>query len=237
MQETVFAQSVLITGANRGMGLGYVMHYLKKGISVLGTIKTPQDSFELISLQKEYPNQLKILELNIESEDSIDQLANHIREAKATFSIAINNAGVSIEEAFGEWTMSNFERHFRINAIGPALVSQAVVPFMEKDSKMIQISSGMGSQSWNINPQMSLDAYAMSKCSLHSLTVRLAEKLKEKRIIVVAINPGWVKTAMGGDQAPTLITEAVSNIANTIENISYEQTGSFLSDKGEQVPW
>lgn len=230
-------QNIFITGANRGMGLGYVELFLKKGKSVVATTKNPIEAHELISLQKKYSDRLEILELNVENEDSINQLIKLLEKGKKSFSIAINNAGISIDEEFGKWTMSNFERHFRINTIGPALISQALVPFLIKGGKFIQISSGLGSLSLNINPQMPLDAYAMSKCSLHSLTIRLAEKLREKNIIVTAINPGWVKTEMGGNEAPMMVKDVVRNIANTIDNLTEKETGSFLTDMGEQIPW
>ena len=237
MSKNDFSNSIFITGANRGMGLGYVNFYLKKGLSVVATAKDPQNSIELISLHKEHPKQLLIAELDLEKGESIDRLADLFKKVKATFQIAINNAGISLAEEFGKWTMPTFEQHFRINTIGPALVSQAIVPYMGKDSKLIQISSGLGSLEWNINPQMPLDAYAMSKCSLHSLTVRLAEKLRERQIIVVAINPGWVKTDMGGNEAPMHIAEAINNITETVENLTDKVTGKFLSDQGELIPW
>lgn len=237
MGKNDFSNSIFITGANRGMGLGYVNFYLKKGLSVVATAKDPQNSIELISLHKEHPKQLLIAELDLEKGESIDRLADLFKKAKATFQIAINNAGISLAEEFGKWIMPTFEQHFRINTIGPALVSQAIVPYMGKDSKLIQISSGLGSLEWNINPQMPLDAYAMSKCSLHSLTVRLAEKLRERQIIVVAINPGWVKTDMGGNEAPMHIAEAINNITETVENLTDKVTGKFLSDQGELIPW
>ena len=237
MSKNDFSHSVFVTGANRGIGLGYVKFYLKKGTSVVATSRNPKESTELTSLQKEYPNQLIMVELDVGSQESIEQLTDLLKQVKATFQIAINNAGISLTEEFGSWTMSTFEQHFRINTIGPALVSQAIVPYMGKDSKLIQISSGLGSLEWNINPQMPLDAYAMSKCSLHSLTVRLAEKLREKRIIVVAINPGWVKTDMGGSEAPKKITEVINNITKTVGKLTIKHTGKFLSDQGELIPW
>ena len=229
--------SVLITGANRGIGLGLVTYYLEKGVSVLATAKNPKKSEALQKLQKEYDKQLWLFELDVTSEMSITNFTKQLKELGTTISIVINNAGISVEEEFGQWTMATFETHFKVNYIGPALVSQAVLPFMGIGAKLIQFSSGMGSLKWNINPKNGLDAYAASKCALHSLTIRLAEKLKDKQITVIALNPGWVRTAMGGPEATTSISEAVENMAQTISQLTLKDTGRFISDTGESIPW
>ncbi|WP_422080377.1 SDR family NAD(P)-dependent oxidoreductase [Ulvibacterium sp.] len=237
MGENGFSGSVFITGANRGMGLGYVVHYLKQGLSVIATAKKPGEAEELLRLEKEYPNQLSVLGLDVSCETSILNLEDRLQDIRATFFLAINNAGISLEEEFGEWTSAIFETHFRVNTIGPALVSQTLVPFLEKGAKLIQVSSGLGSLGQSSNLSNGLSAYAASKCALHSITVRLAEKLRTKDIMVFAINPGWVKTKMGGDNAPSTIEGAVGDITETIERLTFEQTGSFLSEKGELIPW
>lgn len=237
MEKSNFHQSVLITGANRGLGLGYVKFYLKKGVPVVATALNPTLASELLRLQKEYPNQLLLVELNVAQESSIGRFVSELKSNRVTISIAINNAGVSMGEAFGNWTMASFENHFRINTIGPALVSQAIVPFLSDGSKLVQISSGMSSLAWNINPEDALDAYAASKCALHSITVRLADKLKPENIGVFAINPGWVKTRMGGEGAPRSVDEAMVDITETIEKLTMAQTGSFISETGTAIPW
>ena len=229
--------SVLITGANRGIGLGLVTYYLGKGISVMATAKNPKKSEALQKLQKEYDKQLWLLKLDVTSEKSIANFTKELKELGTMISVVINNAGISVEEEFGQWTMATFESHFRVNSIGPALVSQAVLPFMGIGTKLIQVSSGMGSLKWNINPKNGLDAYSASKCALHSLTVRLAEKLKDKQITVVALNPGWVRTDMGGPEATSGISEAVGYLTQTISRLTLKDTGHFISETGEPIPW
>lgn len=236
MKINDLSQSVFITGANRGMGLGYVIHYLKKSFSVIATAKNPDRAGELLRLKKEYPDQLTVLGLDVSCEISIANLVDQLQSMGATFLLAINNAGISHEEEFGKWTKATFEAHFRVNTIGPALVSQAIFLFLEKGAKLIQVSSGLGSLGQG-NLNNSLSAYAASKCALHSITVHLAEKLRTKDIMVFAMNPGWVRTRMGGNQAPSTIDEAIGHITETIEQLTFKQTGSFLSEKGEQIPW
>ncbi|MEO9891409.1 SDR family NAD(P)-dependent oxidoreductase [Aurantibacter sp.] len=228
---------VLITGANRGMGLGYVKHYLNNGYSVIATYKDVENTKELQFLKKNSPKYLKIIKMNVAEEKSILAMKKILKIENIALSLVINNAGISENEDFGNWTSNAFLKHFKVNTIGPALVSQMVTPFMCKNSKIIQITSGMGSLYRNINATSALDAYAASKCALHSITVRLAEKVRHKNIGVFLINPGWVKTVMGGEEATYAISEAVSNITKVIYNLTIKQTGSFVSENGESIPW
>jgi len=204
---------------------------------VVATCLDPQKAEELNQLKRENPNGIVVLELDVGDETSIASFVEDLTEFKVTFRLAINNAGVSIMEEYGAWTASTFESNFRVNTIGPALISQAIEPFMENGSKLVNVSSGMGSIEWNLNPLAPLDAYAISKCGLNILTMRLAEKYRDKGLIVFAINPGWVKTGMGGEEAPTSIGDAVQQLISIIENTTIEHTGGFLSAEGHKIPW
>ncbi|MGI9552417.1 MAG: SDR family oxidoreductase [Aurantibacter sp.] len=237
MEKNKLTNNVLITGANRGMGLGYVRDYLKKGYSVVVTAKNPSMAEELAELQKEFRDRLSLHKLDVTDEKAINDFVDQLMRKELSFSIVINNAGIAYEEEFGKWTMATFEKHFRVNTIGPALVSQAISHFLEKGAKIIQISSGMGSLEWNINPENGLDAYSASKSALHSITIRLAEKLRAQGIMVVAINPGWVRTAMGGTDATSSVEDAVEDITKTIDALTLDDSGRFLSEKGASIPW
>lgn len=231
------SNTVLVTGANRGIGLGFVKHYLKSGFSVVATCRQPKIAEALISLSIKYPNQLLIEELDISKEKSILQFAKRLDNLNLKLYIVISNAGVSIEEDFGQWTYNTFESVLLVNTIGAALFAQAVTPFLIDKAKLVQISSGIGSLKLNINPDGALDAYAVSKASLNMLTVRLASKLLKRKIIVISINPGWVKTDMGGQEAPNTIDDVIPNITLTIENLTLDNSGTFISDEGELIPW
>ena len=237
MSKNNFSNSVLITGANRGLGLGFVRHYLKEGYSVIATARQPQNAVELIELSRSYPHHLSIEVLDVSDETSIASLAQKLVDQSVRLDIVLSNAGIVHEEPFGQWTMDGFETHFRVNTIGPALFAQAIEPFFNQRAKLIQLTSGMGSIEWNINPDHPLDAYAMSKSALNMLSRRLAEKLRSKAIIVISMNPGWVKTSMGGPEAPTGIDEAIQFMTSTIEKLTIEETGRCIADDGKLIPW
>ncbi|WP_010522710.1 SDR family oxidoreductase [Aquimarina agarivorans] len=230
------SQKVLITGANRGLGFGFLMHYLTQGETVIATCRN-DDTLIFDKLKKDFPNQLYIENLELTNEQSIIDFAHKIKENKVRFDLVINNAGVSIEENFGNWTLATFETNFKVNTIGPALLIQAINPYLNQNAKLIQLSSGLGSVALNINPEGPYDAYAASKAALNILTKKLASKLYTRGIIVTAINPGWVQTDMGGPDATSTIDEAIEQMTSTINTLTIKDTGTFISLTGEILPW
>lgn len=225
-------RTLLVTGASRGMGRGYVERYLREGWRVVATSRAALD---LPELQDEQGDRLVTARLDVDDEASVAALGELL--AGETLDLVINNAGVSLDEPFGKWTAAAFERSFRTNTIGPALVAQAVAPRMRDGATLVNVSSGMGSIGLGLNPTDGLDAYAASKAALGMLTRRLAEKLRPRGIVVVAISPGWVQTEMGGAGAPTPVEVAVEQVAETIATLSSDATGRFLSERGEELPW
>ncbi|QDT68126.1 C-factor [Planctomycetes bacterium MalM25] len=225
--------TVLITGANRGMGRAYVEHYLAQGWRVLAAYRTLKNAESL----SEGREALVPLAVDLADEASIvslgEQLKSHFEDA--AIDLVINNAGVSGEQPLGAWTAAEFERQFRVNTIGPALVAQAVAHRLTNGAKLVNVSSGMGSLTENPNITSALDAYAASKAALNLLTRRLAAQLRG--VTVVAINPGWVQTEMGGPEAPTDTATAVDRITDTIEKLTPDQSGAFLNDDGSPAAW
>jgi NAD(P)-dependent dehydrogenase (short-subunit alcohol dehydrogenase family) len=229
--------NILITGADRGIGLGLVTQYLKQGESVVATSRRARPSAELSSLQEAYPVSLEVMSLDVVDEISIADFSDHVRDRGINFSIVVSNAGVTVTEDFGRWTSRGFSDNFLVNTVGPALLIQGVEASLASGAKVICISSGMGSVERNINPGNGLDAYAVSKCGLNILSRRLAEKLRPRGIIVLSLDPGWVKTDMGGPDAPTHVDDAVSQIVPTIERAGPDDSGRFISSQGTTIPW
>lgn len=226
---------VLITGANRGLGLGFVHYYLKQGLNVIACTRDIDNSLDLNLLAKEYNSNLVIHELDISQENSITRLGKKVEHLQ--FNIVINNAGVCTEENLGNWNSVTFESIFKVNTIGVALFSQTILPCIKPNGKLINMSSGMGSIALNLNPELGLDAYAMSKAALNIFSRRLASKKQCEKIIVVAMSPGWVKTDMGGNEAPVTIDEAILNLGIVIDKLSLKESGKFLSVDREELPW
>lgn len=228
-------RTVLVTGANRGLGAGFVHHYLERGCRVVAACRDPESAGDFHSYSASHGDALIPAKVDMAEAASIEQMV-HTLPVKE-IDIIINNAGICIDEGLGQWSASGFEDTLMANAIGPALLIQSALPLLKTGALIVNISSGMGSLELNINPENGLDAYAVSKAALNLLTRRLADKLRPRDIVVTAISPGWVRTEMGGEQAPVTVHDAVAAMTRVIENLSPNQNGHFLSHDGERIPW
>lgn len=227
-------QTVLITGANRGLGFGFARHYLDRGAHVFAAARDPStEAFD--GPENEHGERLTRLALDVTREESISQAAASAEDCR--FDLVINNAGVCPDEAFGEWKADTYSAAMAVNVTGPALVAQAFAPLMGRGSKLVNVSSGLGSCALNLNPETGLDAYGASKAALNMITRRLAAKLASKKITVIAISPGWVQTRMGGEEADLTVEESVSAVTATIERLEHGDSGGFFSRTGEPIPW
>lgn len=235
MISNKISKRVIVTGANRGIGLGFVNYYLQKEWEVVACCRSINSADNLQILSELYSDKLQIELLDVSQDNSITKLVKRINHLE--FNLVINNAGVSINEDFGQWTSANFLKTFQINTIGVALLSQAIEPLIKKNGTLVNMSSGLASIEQNINPEMDFDAYAMSKAALNILSKRLASKLKQKGVCVIALSPGWVQTDMGGHEAPSNVKEAVQEMGDIIEKLTITDTGKFLSPDGKEIPW
>ncbi|WP_077339069.1 SDR family NAD(P)-dependent oxidoreductase [Pseudocolwellia agarivorans] len=227
-------KTVVITGANRGIGLGFLNYYLSNGWQVIALSRSAIDQS---TLNRNIDECFHNLTVNLLDESSINNTAKSINNLCNGIDLLINNAGVAEHEVFGEWSQAALTTNFQVNSVAPALLTQALSPQLNQHSKVIQLSSGLASIKNNLSPLEGFDSYCMSKAAVNILSRRLAFKLADKKIIVNAISPGWVKTDMGGPEAPATITEAVNTLTQTIEMLSMENSGKFLDENGKKIDW
>lgn len=228
------ADTVLITGANRGLGLGFVKHYINSASTVIACCRNPSDARELKALAERTTN-VRIYPIDMADEGSITQIANHTEDLN--IDLLINNAGISQPMSFDNWSATHFQTHLNVNLIGPALLSQKIASNMRAGGKIIQIGSGRSSLTWNQSPEDELDAYGISKAALNMLMRRMAEKLANEAITTVTISAGWVQTDTGGKDAPLTVAESVELMCRIINSVSLENSGSFYSETGDIIPW
>lgn len=228
-------KNILITGANRGLGLGFVRHYLGPDVVVFAGARDPEGARELLELQRTSPHQLNILPLDISSENHVREAANQFKQLADNLDILINNAGrygqkhdVPLEEL----NVDDLHLTVEVNTFGPLRVSRAFLPFLKKgnEKKLIHITSLMGSIADNSSGNAY--GYRISKAALNMLNRNLAHELKPHGICSVALHPGWVKTDMGGENAPLSIDESISGMTQTIQLLTLDQTGAFLRYDG-----
>ena len=227
-------QTVLITGANRGLGLGLSRHYLARGRHVLAACRDPE---KFPAQAAGASGSLRVLPLDLEDPAFASWLADQVREDGRSLDLVINNAAICKEEALGQWTGSAFTASFVVNAVGPALLVQAIREALTDGAKIIQLSSGLGSIAHIPRSPDVYTSYAMSKAALNMLTARLAVELADRNIVVCAMNPGWVRTDMGGPDAPETVDSAVEKLTSTIERLGPADSGKVLSAEGIPLAW
>lgn len=217
---------VVITGANRGIGLELARHYKTEGWRVTGVCRESSTELESITAQ--------IIEgIDVTSKESIDQLVATLRGQ--TIDLLINNAGVLLKETLGELDFDSLRSQMEINAFAPIRISEALLPNMHAGSKIANITSRMGSIA--DNDSGGHYGYRASKAAFNALGRSLAIDLKKDGIAVAQLHPGFVKTRMvnfGGLISPE---ESAAGLAERIEALNLENSGSFWHCNGEELPW
>lgn len=227
---------VLVTGANRGLGLEFARQLLSRGERVVATCRQPGRAIELTRLAGEFPGHLTVLPLNLPDPRSISALAREIEALDLQIGLLINNAGLTIAgERFGTIELEGLRTAFAANAAGPFLLAQALAPSLSNAAKVVNISSGLGSIARA--EALSMPSYSISKAALNMAGRLLSIALAEHGVIVVAMSPGWVRTDMGGANATLEPTQSVGAMLGVIDSLTLADSGRFISHSGEQIPW
>ncbi|XP_065205148.1 C-signal [Planococcus citri] len=236
--------SVLITGCNRGIGFGLVK-YLSENRDlkfIFATCRNPDQAQELQEISNKHSN-VKILKADTTNDTDIKNLASEVKSHIGSdgLNVLINNAGVSSKYCrLGMVKRSDLEENLKVNTIAPILVSKAIAPLIKKSDSLaggiiINVSSIMASIQQNTTG--GFYPYRTSKAALNAATKSMSCDLKDNNIIVVSLHPGWLKTSMGGPQAPLSVDEAVPDIIKFIETLTPDKSGSFYSYDGKELPW
>ena len=229
-------KNILITGANRGLGLGFAKKCLKKDVHVLATVRDIKGSKELLALKEKFPNNLEIFELDLLKESAGNTLANFLGERP--IDILINNAGVgSTNQHFEAVSPKPWLEVLKVNLIAPLIITQSIINNVKKgsDKKIYFLSSQLGSIGDNASGGMYI--YRSSKTGLNQVVKSLSVDLKPQGITVVSLHPGWVKTDMGGPNAPVSIDESIEGMMQVIDATDIRDTGRFLNYDGKELPW
>lgn len=228
----------LITGANRGLGLEFVRQLLARGERVVATCRNPGKASALNALAGEYPGRLHVLPLDVASDKSRAALLRELPLVldDAHLDLLVNNAGVlHAGERFGKVPVANLDDSLQTNAIGPFLLVQALAPLLARGARVANISSELGSIAGVA--RFGTPSYAISKAAQNMATALLARVLAERDIVVVALHPGWVQTAMGGDDAHITPQQSAAGLLAVIDDLGAGDSGRFLDWRGETLAW
>lgn len=230
-------KTILVTGANRGIGLEIVRQYAESGCTVLACCRSPDSATELQNLAKSN-SYISIHQLDVCDETQIIKLAEKLNDI--SIDILFNNAGVAGSGvAFGEVKFNDLIDTFKTDAAAPVMVAQAFIPHVAKSQKklIVNMSSLLGSIELNTDNSWGWFSYRVSKSALNSATRCMANQLNEMGITVVAMHPGWVLTDMGGNDAEITVEISVSGIRRVLEKVTLTDSGDFLGFDGSRLPW
>lgn len=229
---------VLITGANRGLGLEFTRQSLARGDRVIAACRHPGRATELTALAGSHPGHLHVLPLDVARPASVQELGRETAMLFPGLDLLINNAGVLVPgERFGSVSADDLDSSFRSNAMGPLLLTQMLAPLLAKGTraKVANLSSVMGSI--HAVREFRSPSYAMSKAALNMATALLARALAPSGVSVIALHPGWARTDMGGPQAEVDPRDAVAGLLRVIETLVPGDSGVFRDWQGKTLAW
>ena len=227
----------VVTGATRGIGFGFVRKLLETNHQVFATYRNAAGHARLTDSFSTFGNKLITFELDISSPKSVERFAAALRKHTNSIDVLINNAGVYNDRSdkFVTTDLDLVKETFIVNVLGPMHVTKSLLPLLERgmQPKIINISSKMGSIADNTSGGSY--SYRMSKSALNMFTKTFAVDFQQ--ITTITMHPGWVKTEMGGSQAPTTVEQSVSGMLQVIQKLQRNDTGRFFDFKGQEIPW
>ena len=228
------SHQVLITGANRGLGLEFTQQYAADGWNVIACCRHPQSALDLQALAAKHSN-VKIYTLDVADFAQIDALAMQLRDE--SIDLLINNAGVYPASSFGDTNYDDWAAAFKVNSMAPLKMAEAFVQHITRSQlkKIATITSKMGSLDDNTSGESY--SYRSSKTAVNMVMKSLSIDLKPYGISVVTLHPGWVQTDMGGSNALINAQTSVSGLRKVIESLSLNTTGQFIAYDGKAIPW
>ncbi len=235
-----YVPTVLITGANRGIGLEYVRQYAARGWNVIGTARKPAEATDLNAMARENPR-ITVEQLDVSDLASIDALAK--RWEGKPVDILVNNAGITgtpQDQFFGKLNYPVFDQVFRTNVVGPLKMAEAFAKNLEmsEQKKLVNISSSEGSI--GSVPAGRTFFYRASKAALNMEMKNLAPVIRNKGISLALINPGPVDTDMMKGMPKSFLRtkeQAVADMIRITDRLSVNNTGLFWNYSGEYLPW
>ncbi|XP_041883226.1 C-factor-like isoform X3 [Corvus kubaryi] len=253
-------RSLLVTGANRGIGLGLVQHFLRMPNPpqwIFAGCRSPkgQRAQELQNLASKHPNVI-IIPLEVTNPASIKAAAAKVGEhlGGSGLNLLINNAGIIKPKTLDSETLEDMTEIYATNTAGPLLMGQAFLPLLKKAAQgspgsglscskaaIINISSIGGSFSsfftWDV---IQATSYRCSKAALNMLSKCQSLAYREHGVLCIALHPGWVQTDMGssaGHTPPVTVDDSVQGMLKVLSSLSEKETGTFLDWEGNVIPW
>ena len=230
----------LVTGAYRGLGFETCRQLAESGYTVILTARHHAQGARAAAALRDQGSDVRFQPLDVTDEASIESLAAYVRDNFPRLDVLVNNAGIFPDPEPGSAAASVFEveldsvrRGFETNTLGPLRLCQVLIPLMQGRGRVVNVSSGMG-QLAEMNG--CCPGYRLSKTALNALTRIFADELQQTGVKVNSVCPGWVRTAMGGPEAPRPVAEGAAGIVWAATLPEDGPSGGFFRD-GVPIPW
>lgn len=231
-------QTILVTGANRGLGLEFTRQYLAEDYAVIATTRNPGAAHRLRQLERDAKGSLTLVEADVADTASVRRAAARVQAP--AIDILINSAGVlygSEGQTIGSIDYREWMQVLDVNVLGPLRVCEAFLDRVARSERrlIVTITSGMGSLTDNTSGGSI--AYRTSKAAVNMAMRTAAIDLRQRGIACVVINPGWVKTDMGGPNAKLSPEHSVGAMRRVISELGPDDSGKFYNYDGREYPW
>lgn len=228
--------TILITGANRGIGLALTEAFANRGDRVIATVRNPDQLHDLAAVMSHHPALVEVHRLEVTDPVSVAALAERLDGRP--LDVLINNAGVIGPERQSPLDMDfdGWLEALKVNTLAPLRVAQALLPNLRlgEHPKILTVSSGMGSMAFHASDHV---AYRSSKAAVNKAMQCLATELKGEGIAVAVCHPGWVKTEMGGIRADITPEMSATGLTRIVDHMSLAHSPAFHAWDGAAIPW
>jgi NAD(P)-dependent dehydrogenase (short-subunit alcohol dehydrogenase family) len=230
-------KTVLITGANRGIGLEHVRRFAERGAHVFATARSPADAKELKALAAAQEGRIEMLAYDASDAEAPARLEAVLGDTPLDLLFANAGAGGGNSQSFGSVDVDNVLQLIRINALAPLKLVEALADNVARSQrKLIAFQSSlMGSV--GDNSAGGYYAYRLAKGALNMIAKGVANELAPRGVIAVALHPGWVRTRMGGEGAPVSVDECVAGQQRLLDSLTPNDSGRFFNYDGTELPW
>ncbi len=231
-------ETICITGASRGIGLGFTNAYLEAGCRVFACARN-EHAESLQQLSSSFHDRLEIIEVDVSDGASVARGCEEIKRRADRLDVLINNAGTAPrpdERSIDDIDEEAVGAVFNVNTLGPLRVTKSLFPLLRKsdNGRVVMIGSSAGSIASQGGGRGV--PYCVSKAALNMLTRLLYFHCRDEGVAITSLHPGWVRTDMGGDGGALSVEESVSHMRERIAELTSESP-VYMDYRGEKMPW
>jgi NAD(P)-dependent dehydrogenase (short-subunit alcohol dehydrogenase family) len=230
-------RTVLITGANRGIGLEHARRYAERGARVFATARNPDEADDLATLAKRHSDRVELLAYDAMDDNAPAALKDRIGAEPLDLMFANAGAMGTRRQSFGDVDAEAVLNLVHVNALAPLKLAEALADNVARSNRKVMAFQTSLMGSIDDNGSGGAYAYRLSKVALNMVGKSIANDLRGRGVIAVLLHPGWVRTRMGGPSGKISVEECVEGQQRILDALKPEQSGHFFNYDGRELPW